>query len=241
MSQSLQSCIQETLSLNNYRLNPYFTSLQNQTFDRDDFIETQIQFLFAVVFFSRPMSALAGKIPTASMRLQIVKNIFEEHGEGDPKLFHQNTFITLLSRMGISKADIDNRTLWPEVRTFNTTLTGVCVMDSYLVGTATMGMIERMFSDISAWVGQGIVLNNFLKPNELIHYALHEKLDIRHSEDFFQILEEPWKKSEENRYFIRQGFMMGNYMFYQLFAGLYAARKRRDFSEFKGTFIFSED
>lgn len=30
---------------------------------REDFIETQIQFFFAVIFFSRPMAGLAGRMP----------------------------------------------------------------------------------------------------------------------------------------------------------------------------------
>jgi hypothetical protein len=34
--------------------------LADGSFDREDFVETQIQFFFAVVFFSRPMMALAG-------------------------------------------------------------------------------------------------------------------------------------------------------------------------------------
>ena len=42
--------------------NPYFASLADGSFSREDFIETQIQFLFAVVFFSRPMAVLAAII-----------------------------------------------------------------------------------------------------------------------------------------------------------------------------------
>lgn len=36
-----------------YRDNPYFQSLRDGSMDFDDFVETQIQFYFAVVFFSR--------------------------------------------------------------------------------------------------------------------------------------------------------------------------------------------
>ena len=41
------------------------------------------------------------------------------------------------------------RSLWPEVRIFNTCLSGTCVLDDYMVGVAMMGIIELMFCEIS--------------------------------------------------------------------------------------------
>lgn len=230
----LSECITQALQTTNYAHNPYFLALEDQSFQKEDFLETQIQFFFAVAFFSRPMSALAGKIPNTELRLNIVRNVFEEHGEGDPNGFHENTFKRLLTRLGISEEEMMKRTLWPEVRTFNTLLTGVCVMDSYLVGVSVLGIIERMFSEISAWIGQGILQNGWLEPNQIIHYSLHEKLDLQHSEEFFEILQKPWQENESNRYFIRQGLLMGAYVFNQLYAGLYDARERRDFRSYFG-------
>ena len=52
--------------------NPYLAALRDGSFDRDDFLETQIQFLFAVVFFSRPMAALAGRLPRPELRLALL-------------------------------------------------------------------------------------------------------------------------------------------------------------------------
>jgi pyrroloquinoline-quinone synthase len=112
---------------------------------------------------------------------------------------------------------------WPEVRQFNTTL----------VGPAVMGIIERMFSRISAWVGQGIVHNGWLTNEKMVHYNLHEELDIKHSQDFFNIIEPKYDDPEE-RYYIEQGLRLGAHTFNALYEGLYAARKRRDFRETRG-------
>ena len=68
MDVSISSVLEET----NVRMNPYFESLRDNAFDFDDFVETQIQFYFAVVFFNRPMAALAAKIPTSWARLLFV-------------------------------------------------------------------------------------------------------------------------------------------------------------------------
>ncbi|OQW52193.1 MAG: hypothetical protein A4S09_08990 [Proteobacteria bacterium SG_bin7] len=219
-----------------YRQNPYFKALKDGSFTKEDFIETQIQFFFAVIFFSRPMAALAAKIPTPELRIEIVRNVWEEHGEGDSLRVHGATFIEFLSRIGgISLDQVDSRALWPEVRAFNTMLSGACVLDEYLTGVGIMGVIERMFSDISAWLGSGIVERGWLTRERMIHYSLHEKIDIKHSDDFFNILEKSWSNSENDRYAIEQGLWLGSYIFNQLYTGLYNARTRRTLRSIRGS------
>ena len=45
-----------------YRDNPYFAALRDGSFDRDDFIETQIAFSLQVTFFNRAMLIAASRI-----------------------------------------------------------------------------------------------------------------------------------------------------------------------------------
>ena len=211
-----------------YRENPYFKLLKEQEFNKEDFIETQEQFYWAVIFFSRPMAALAAKIPSAELRIEVVRNVWEEHGEGNTNLAHGHTFLELLKRLGHANIDkIEKKKLSANVRIFNTCLTGACVLDDYRIGVGAMGIIERMFCDISAWIGQGIVANNWLTEDELIHYNLHEELDIKHSDYFFDILRGQWDESEESRYLIRQGLEMGATLFNDFYLGLYNNRSKR--------------
>jgi pyrroloquinoline-quinone synthase len=220
--------IDQILEEVDYSKNPYFQSLANHLFDKEDFIETQIQFFFAVVFFSRPMSALAAKIPTAGLRLEVLRNVWEEHGEGVLTMTHENTFKIFLERLGqIKTENIQMRVLWPEIRLFNTCLIGTCVIDDYMVGTAMMGIIERMFSHISGILGSSMVSNGWFTSENLIHYGLHEKLDVKHSQDFFDVLASAWDKSPEHRYHIEQGLRLGATVFNGMFLGLYQNRQRR--------------
>lgn len=233
---SLDKLIATVLDESQFRKNPYFESLKGGSFHKDDFIETQAQFFLAVVFFSRPMSALAAKIPSPALRLEVLRNVWEEHGEGDTSKMHGVTFVELLKRLGeLSPADIEKRALGPEVRAFNTVLSGACVLDEYLTGVGVMGIIERMFAEISAWIGQGIVANGWLTEQNLIHYKLHAELDIKHSQDFFDILESAWDRSPEDRYAIEQGLRLGSYIFNRLYEDLYRTRTRRIFRDTLGS------
>lgn len=233
--QKLSLLIDSILESSRYRENPYFRSLNDGSFSKGDFIETQIQFFWAVVFFSRPMAALAAKIPTPELRLEIVRNVWEEHGEGNLAKVHGTTFIEFLSRIGsVRPEEIEQRALWPEVRAFNIALSGTCVLDEYLTGVGMMGIIERMFSEISAWIGCGIVTRGWLAKDKMIHYSLHEKLDVKHSDDFFNILEKSWDHSDSDRYAIEQGLRLGAYIFNNLYDGLYLARTRRSLRSTRG-------
>ena len=223
----MKNLISTILDETDYFNNPYFANLRSKNFSKSDFIETQIQFFYAVKFFSRPMAALAAKIPSPELRLEIIRNVWEEHGEGNQHAFHSKTFSTFLARIGnISTDEIANNVLWPEVRAFNTTLAGVCVLDEYLIGAGAMGIIERIFCDISTWIGQSVVNNGWLSSGDLIHYNLHAELDIKHSQDFFEVLQPSWN-SDKNRYIIEQGLRLGASIFNTLYSGLFEARTRR--------------
>ncbi len=208
--------------------NPYLASLADGSLSREDFLETQAQFYYAVVFFSRPMAALVAKIPTAGLRVEILRNVWEEHGEGDLSHRHGATFLELLNRLGgLTQADVEARALWPEVRAFNAVLAGTCMLDDWEVGAGMLGMIERMFSTISARIGRGITARGFLTTERLIHYKLHEELDVRHSDDFFAALRPTFESGPRGRQLVEQGLRLGAYVFDRLYRDLFAARGRR--------------
>lgn len=224
----LPALVDKVLSDENYSENPYFVNLSNGQFEKSDFVETQIQFYFAVVFFSRPMAALAAKIPTPEQRIEVIRNVWEEHGEGRLSDGHGSTFLEFLSRLAnVTPEQVERRDLWPEIRIFNTTLSGACVLDNYLVGVSALGIIERMFSDISAWIGQGVVKRGWLTDSRMIHYKLHSHLDVKHAQDFFEVMSEPYLKSAQNRYQIEQGLRLGATVFNGMYAGLWKNRKMR--------------
>jgi pyrroloquinoline quinone (PQQ) biosynthesis protein C len=208
--------------------NPYMRSLRDGSMNKDDFLETQIQFYFAVVFFSRPMAVLAAKIPSSKLRLQILRNVWEEHGEGVEDRRHGATFLMLLDRLAkLSVDDVESRKLWPELRAFNTILIGCTSLDDWEIGGGCLGMIERMFAEISAWIGGAIVERGWLAEDRVVHYALHAELDIKHSDDFFETLRPTWEQDDRSRYLIEQGLRLGGYVFDRLYRDLFEARSRR--------------
>lgn len=225
---NLTDTIEAVLARHPLEDNPYLRALHDGSLTKDDFLATQTQFYFAVAFFSRPMAVLAAKIPSARVRTEILRNVWEEHGEGNPARGHGTTFLELLRRLAHVPVDeVERQALWPEVRAFNTTLIGCCALDDWEIGAGCLGVIERMFVDISASLGRGIVQRGWLRQDRVVHYCVHEVLDVRHSGDFFATLEPAWAHDAATRYRIEQGLQLGAYTFARLYRDLFAARGRR--------------
>jgi len=213
---------------------PYLVGLHDGSFGREDFVETQIQFLFAVVFFSRPMAALAGRLPRPELRLAILDNVRDEHGGGHLRFCHEGTFLELLGRLGVTPPEIEARALWPEVLAFNTTLAGLCLLDDTNTAMAALGVIEDLFSGISARIGAAVVARGFLPADQIVHYTTHEDLDEDHAEGFYRDLYPAYATHPRFRYQIQQGLELGAHVFLRMYEDLWTSRSRRWTCEVQG-------
>ena len=206
--------------------NSYFSGLASGEMDLECFRLTQEQFFFAVTFFPRPMAALVAKIPDPKMRLDILHNVVEEHGEFNVDEFHHTTFQRFLKSIGSDVAPLEDQSqwsLWSPVRAFNSCLTTSCVLDELEVGVACLGIQEYIFSDVAAIIGKAVVENGWVAADDLIHYKLHAEIDKRHAEEIFAVVEPKW---ESHRYFIEQGLELGAYIFDRMFRDLLSFAER---------------
>ncbi len=206
----------------------YFLNLNNGSFNKEDFIETQIQFLFAVVNFSRPMSILASRLPRPETRMSTLKNVMEEHGDGSISYSHESTFLAFLSKMGVTAEYIELRALWPATQSFNNALGNISLCNDLYTAVAAFGVVEDLFSYISHFLGQTVVNRNWLKPSELAHYNNHKKLDVKHAENFYQIIRPLYGAGDDRvDYLIEQGLELGAYTLMTLYQELYRYRTHR--------------
>jgi pyrroloquinoline quinone (PQQ) biosynthesis protein C len=207
--------------------NPYLRATREGTLRRADFVETQIQFLFSVVYFPRPMMVLASRMPRPEQRMCLLHNIDDEHGAGNLSLGHEQSFLRLLDALGASRVQIDQRAMWPEVRAFNLALAGLCSSDDPYTALAALAIIEDLYSSISEELGRAMVSRGWLPGEELNHYTANEELDAEHARSFYDVLEDLYPTSPRYAYQIQQGFELGSYMLLRLFHDLYRARERR--------------
>lgn len=200
--------------------NPYLLDLASGDMSLEGFRRSQEQFFHAVTFFPRPMAALVARIPSPKLRLDILHNVVEEHGEFDESEFHHSTFLRFLGSIGARYEDLDQDVVQPHLRAFNATLTAACVLDELEVGVGCMGIIEQAFAPISASIGNAVVDRGWVDADDLVHYKLHAEIDERHAEEFFAVVEHSYE-NQDRRYFIDQGLELGAYIFDRLYRELH--------------------
>lgn len=196
----------------------YARALCDGSMTREHFIATQRQFCHAVDYFSRPMAVLASRLPRAEQRVDILHNVWEEHGEGNLRFHHGTTFRAFLTAVA---GDATIPPVSPAVGQFNAALAGVCGSEHPMVGVAALGMMERLFADMSAMIGEAVVARGWVARDALVHYATHETLDIEHADEFFDVARRDWGHDPlADREFAR-GLTLGAYMFAELYDGLW--------------------
>lgn len=198
---------------------PYFSSLLNHTMNKDQFIKSQISVLDAVQFFSRPMFLISSKLNTYEQRMVILKNIFDEHGNGEIKNAHGNTYKNYLIALGATEKDLKMRKKQNAVIKFNETLMKCAKHESIMTSIAMMGIIESRYSKISSIIVQTILDNEWIKEENLSHYSTHKDLDVEHAQDFFDIIRNGWKNSDSKEK-IKKGLLLGNSTILDLYNNL---------------------
>ena len=193
-----------------WRRSPYFLALP--TLEKPAFVASQVAFREAVVHFGRPMAMLAARADDAAIRRILLANAWEEHGSGDPTASHQHTFDTLLARLGATPAPIH-----PVVDAFNAALDGVCTYAEVPGALATLGFIELQFAAISRHLGRVLVERGWLTVDQVVHYAVHQELDLEHAEQLFAPLRSLDPSHDAG---VRRGLDRGGYLFDRLYRDL---------------------
>ena len=198
---------------------PFFMSLLNGTMDKEKFKETQIDFLDAVEFFSRPMFIISSKLDSYEDRCLIIENILDEHGNGEISNAHGNTFRQYLASLGVTEKKINNRKPNKSVSEYNKTLIRCSTKKPIMRSIAMMGIIEERYSEISATIVREILKKKWISEDRLYHYSLHEELDVEHAQGFYNIIKDGWKdiNSKEE---IKKGLTLGNSMILNLYNGI---------------------
>jgi len=189
-----------------------------------DFRSTQEQFFFAVQNYARPIAALISRIPDPARRIDLLHNLVEEHGDFREESFHPNTFRKFLASIGGRDPLAAGIPPCPAVLAFNSILIGVCGNDEVEVGVCCLGIIEQAFAGVSELIGRVVVERGWVAAKDLVHYALHAELDVRHAEDFFAIVEASYD-DRRGRAMIERGLGLGAFAFDQLYRNLMLKRE----------------
>jgi len=206
--------------VNNIDNNNFFIKLSKIP-DIDKFLVTQECFISAIDNWSKLLGLLIFYLPTDKERLTIIKNLYDEHGDGDLNKSHTNTFKLLLKSLNYDKNILlynDNLSSFNYVNKFNNDLKDIIMTKNWVYSVAVLGMIEYTYITVSKNIHNYLL--NFLPADQINHYSLHETLDVTHATELFELIVS-YIKNDELCPDIKQGILSGYNIMNELYSSLY--------------------
>jgi hypothetical protein len=201
---------------------PYVKGAVDGTLSQHDFVQTQLQFFFAVEAYPHFLSVLAARSKSPGSRRALEENVRDDMGAGQAIHSHTQTFRGLLEKLGVTAAETDATPRWPCVDAFNEGVRQACTADAEETGLATVAAIEDLFTGISRDLGGAIVNRGWLAREEVVHYNVAEKLDRTHADALYRELDAVTGEPAGQN--ISKGLEAGVTLMTDLYAGLLRGR-----------------
>ena len=165
--------------------------------DMTEVLKSQMEFFYAVSKFSSCLIKLATLIESNEKRILLIENIWEEHGNGDASVMHENTFLTHLKALGYKGEEIPKS---PFITNFIDSL--LSCNDKDTLGSR-LSAIEYIYAVISNRIAEKLEELPLLCEQE--HYGKHGEIDWEHGRELLMVIDKPNKDvfDKEQKDFIR--------------------------------------
>lgn len=218
---SYDDAVQSLCRAYDFRPHPYFVWAWSERTTRDAFRQSQVPFRFAVAGWAQAVAAVLARTPRLELRRGPLENLADEHG-GPLRESHEDSFDRYLRALGASEGELA-RSCPVTVHAFRESTTSFCLVHPYEAGAAALGIIERLYIDISADIARRVIDRRWAEPGSQDHYALHEELDVKHARDLLDMARPAWEDAR-GRAEVALGLALGAQWFWQLYLDLLPSR-----------------
>ena len=182
------------ITINNYKKFSFYEDfMKNST--QDEFVKSQIPFYHAVNNFPRALCYLGYLIKDSNIRLSIIENLYEEHGQGKSENFHINTYHKYLLSISNGYKLLDNPWITEWINSWFSS------SDAFHTALR-LSAIEYLYAPISASISNHI--DSLHIYSQQAHYKKHAILDWEHGKELLNValsLKGTYTDDEIEKYF----------------------------------------
>jgi|HubBroStandDraft_1064217.scaffolds.fasta_scaffold188366_2 pyrroloquinoline-quinone synthase len=202
---------------------PLFTSLLEGRFDREAERCIALEIFQVVRAFPRFLGALAAQIDDWRLRMELVENLFEEHGRSKPAAVHVVTYRSFLHAIGIGEGEIDQHVAGLPSTVYVRAVLDLCARQSIGEAVGALAVIEEIVARVSPIVARfGALRSDGSKLGS--HFSAHEVLDVSHANELYDVAGRLGAGAAPS---VLCGMQLGMYYHTRLYADLVALAQTR--------------
>jgi pyrroloquinoline-quinone synthase len=195
---------------------PLFERLTHGSFSRDAERRVALEIFHVVEAFPLFLSALITSIDDFRLRMELVDNLYEEHGRMNPERVHVVTYRGFLRALGVSEEVFAaSRPELPSL-CYNRALLDLCGRQSMAEGLGALAVIEEIVARVSplaAAVGRARSGGGPIGA----HFGSHEVLDVSHAEELYAVA---LRLPAASTPLVQRGMRLGMYYHHRLYDDL---------------------
>jgi pyrroloquinoline quinone (PQQ) biosynthesis protein C len=172
--------------------------------------------------FPRFLAAVLTHIGDYRERMNLVENLYAEHGRMREEQVHVVTYRSFLHALGLSDAQIDASEPGLAAQAYVRALLALCGREEPAEALGALGVIEEVVARVSPIVGRYGSRGLRAGASMGSHFSVHEALDLSHADEIYRLAAHTCARGLEND--VRRGIALGFYYQTRLYTDLVSSR-----------------
>lgn len=195
---------------------PLFLSLFGGKLDRETEQVIALEIHQVVDAFPRFLSALITQIKDWRLRMELVENLFEEHGRSKAAAVHVVTYRSFLHALGIDGARIDAYEPALPSLCYIRAMLDLCARQPVAEAVGALAVVEETVARVSPIAARfGALRSTGAKLGS--HFSAHEVLDVSHANELYDVASRLGESTIEG---VIRGMQLGMYYHTRLYSDL---------------------
>lgn len=215
MNRDVKTQAAQLLVANPVEKQSFLVCLSENRLDEQKLIDVALEIGAVVAAFPRFLAALIAQLPDWRLRMELVENLFEEHGRMDPRRVHEQTYWQFAEQLGATKEQIQNYQPKMAATLYIRAMLDLCGRQSVAEAIAALGMVEEIVARASLLVTR---FNQLRAAENESHFSVHEVLDLEHADELYALAQHYYDKGEKDA--VTRGLRLGQYYHFELYRNL---------------------
>ena len=198
---------------------PFYRAMKDGSLSLEKAQQAALEIRHVVAHFPRFLAALIANIPDYRERMDLVENLYYEHGKMNESEVHEVTYRRFLHSLDISEEAIEAHEPGLPALVYTRAVHDLCLHQEIAEGFGAIGVIEEIVARVSIAVSHYAARHlGQVGPDD--HFGLHEVLDVTHADEIYA-LAEPYYKGT-GRQAVERGMRLGHYYHLRLYSDIMA-------------------